>query len=107
MATWRKGWRGIFSQVSWITPGAGDYTGDGRGDLAVVSVAPDTGETTATVRTSDVPYRTAAAAGTLTGAVLTTVPPIACSAGPPATSTATVWATWSSSSGPTTAWRSR
>jgi FG-GAP-like repeat/Stage II sporulation protein len=66
--------RRFFSYVSWITPGAGDYTGDGRGDLAVVSVAPDTGETTATVRTSDVPFRTSAAAGDLTGAVLTTVP---------------------------------
>jgi hypothetical protein len=66
--------RRFFSNVSWITPGAGDYTGDGRGDLAVVSVAPDTGETTATVRTSDVPFRTSAAAGDLTGAVLTTVP---------------------------------
>ena len=66
--------RRFFSYVSWITPGAGDYTGDGRGDLAVVSVAPDTGETTATVRTSDVPFRSAAAAGALTGDVLTTVP---------------------------------
>ena len=67
--------RRFFSYLSWITPGAGDYTGDGRGDLAVVSVAPDTGETTATVHTSDVPYRSAAAAGTLTGDVLATVPP--------------------------------
>ena len=66
--------RRFFSNVSWITPGTGDYTGDGRGDLAIVSVAPDTGETTATVRTSDVPFRTSAASGTLTGAVLTTVP---------------------------------
>ena len=66
--------RRFFSNVSWITPGAGDYTGDGRGDLAVVSVAPDTGETTARVHTSDVEYRTAAAAGSLTAAILTTVP---------------------------------
>jgi hypothetical protein len=67
--------RRFFSSVSWITPGAGDYTGDGRGDLAVVSAAPDTGETTATIHTSDVPYRTAAAAGDLAGSVLTNVPP--------------------------------
>ena len=67
--------RRFFSYVSWITPGAGDYTGDGRGDLAVVSAAPDTGETTATIHTSDVPYRTAAAAGDLAGSVLTNVPP--------------------------------
>ncbi len=67
--------RRFFSYVSWITPGAGDYTGDGRGDLAVVSAAPDTGETTATIHTSDVPYRAAAAAGDLAGSVLTTVPP--------------------------------
>ena len=66
--------RRFLSNVSWITPGAGDYTGDGRGDLAVVSVAPDTGETTARVHTSDVEYRTAAAAGSLTAAILTTVP---------------------------------
>ena len=66
--------RRFFSYVSWITPGAGDYTGDGRGDLAVVSVAPETGETTATVHTNDVPFRTAATAGDLTGDVLTAVP---------------------------------
>ena len=66
--------RRFLSNVSWITPGAGDYTGDGRGDLAVVSVAPDTGETTARVHTSDVEYRTAATAGSLTEAILTTVP---------------------------------
>jgi hypothetical protein len=67
--------RRFFSYVSWTTPGAGDYTGDGRGDLAVVSVTPDTGETTATVHTNDVPFRAAATAGDLAGDVLTTVPP--------------------------------
>jgi hypothetical protein len=66
--------RRFFSNVSWITPGDGDYTGDGRGDLAVVSVAPDTGETTAQVYTADVDYRSETAAGSLAGAVLTTVP---------------------------------
>lgn len=66
--------RRFFSYVSWITPGAGDYTGDGRGDLAVVSVAPETGETTARVYTSDVEYRAEAAAGPLTGAILSVVP---------------------------------
>jgi hypothetical protein len=66
--------RRFFSSVSWTTPGAGDYTGDGRGDLAVVSVAPETGETTARVYTSDVGYRTEAASGTLVGATLSAVP---------------------------------
>jgi hypothetical protein len=66
--------RRFFSGVSWTTPGAGDYTADGRGDLAVVATAPETGETTARVYTSDVEYRTEAAAGTLAGAILTAVP---------------------------------
>ncbi|HSW40897.1 MAG TPA: SpoIID/LytB domain-containing protein, partial [Patescibacteria group bacterium] len=66
--------RRFFSNVSWITPGAGDYTGDGQGDLAVVSVAPDSGETTARVHTSDAVYRTESAASALAGAILTTVP---------------------------------
>ncbi len=67
--------RRFFSAVSWITPGAGDYTGDGRGDLAVLSPAPDTGATTASVYTSDDEYRTAVAAGPLVGVALTAVPP--------------------------------
>ncbi len=66
--------RRFFSSVSWITPGAGDYTGDGRGDLAVVSMTPETGETTARVYTADVEYRTEAASGTLAGVTLTAVP---------------------------------
>jgi len=66
--------RRFFSGVSWVTPGAGDYTGDGRGDLAIVSVTPETGETTARVYTADLEYRTEAAAGSLVGASLTAVP---------------------------------
>lgn len=66
--------RHFFSNVSWITPGAGDYTGDGQGDLVVVSVAPDTGDATARVHTSDVAHRRESAASALAGAVLATVP---------------------------------
>lgn len=67
--------RRFFSGVSWITPGAGDYTGDKRGDLAVLSVTPDTGEATASVFTSDAAYLAAVAAGPLAGKPLTAVPP--------------------------------
>jgi len=67
--------RRFFSAVSWITPGAGDYTGDGRGDLAVLSVAPDTGVATASVYTSDTVYKTAVASGSLAGVALSAVPP--------------------------------
>jgi len=67
--------RRFFSSVSYVTPGAGDYTGDWRGDLAVVSVAPDTGATTAHVQTSDAGYKATVAAGDLTGLTLTTVQP--------------------------------
>ena len=66
--------RRFFSGVSWVTPGSGDYTGDGRGDLAIVSVTPETGETTARVYTADREYRTEAGAGSLAGATLATVP---------------------------------
>ena len=55
--------RRFFSSLSWTVPGTGDYTGDGRGDLAALTVDPLTGETTAQVFTSDIDYRTAARAG--------------------------------------------
>ena len=66
--------RRFFSSVSWITPGTGDYTGDGRGDLAILAVAPDTGQATATVYTTDTVYKAAVAAGSLRGVALTEVP---------------------------------
>jgi len=49
--------RRFYSWVSWVVPGAGDYTGDGRGDLAAISVSPDTGETTARIYTADTAFR--------------------------------------------------
>ncbi len=49
--------RRFYSWVSWVVPGAGDYTGDGRGDLAAISVTPDTGETTARIYTADTAFR--------------------------------------------------
>jgi len=66
--------RRFFSSVSWSSPGAGDFTGDGRGDLGLVSVAPDTGEATASVMTSDAAYRAKVAAGTLVGITVSAVP---------------------------------
>ena len=100
--------RRFFSHVSWITPGAGDYTGDGRGDLAVVSVAPDTGETTARVYTIGrrVPRRVGHRR-TWPGRSSRPFPRTACSGARRATSTATGSPTSSSSSAPTTAWPSR
>ncbi len=67
--------RRFFGSVSWITPGAGDYTGDGFGDLAILSAAPATGDTTASVYGSDAAYLTANAAASLAGVALTAVPP--------------------------------
>ena len=67
--------RRFFSNIFYATPGAGDYTGDGRGDAAVLTTAPDTGETTARVYTSDAAYKSAVAAGSLDGAALTSVAP--------------------------------
>jgi hypothetical protein len=52
--------RRFFSYVSWTTPGAGDYSGDGRGDLAALTVDPATGATTAQVFTSDIEFKAAA-----------------------------------------------
>ena len=66
--------RRFYSDVSWITPGAGDYTGDGRGDLAVLSVAPDTGETTGEVYTADAAYRAAVGARPPRAAAIATTP---------------------------------
>jgi hypothetical protein len=66
--------RRFISSLSWITPGIGDFTADRRGDLAVVTVAPDTGETSATVYTTDAAYKATRAAGTLAGVVLSTTP---------------------------------
>ena len=64
--------RRFFRNVSWITPGLGDFTGDGRGDLAVLTVAPATGATTAEVHTTDGAYRASVAEGELGGSTLTT-----------------------------------
>ncbi len=64
--------RRFFSNLSWITPGLGDFTGDGRGDLAVLSVEPGTGATTGEVHTTDGDYATGVAGGELGGATLTT-----------------------------------
>lgn len=66
--------RRYFSNVSWTTPGAGDYTGDGRGDLAALSVDPVTGETTAKVYTSDLAYRESARASARAGITLDATP---------------------------------
>jgi Stage II sporulation protein len=66
--------RRFFSSVSWTVPGAGDYTGDGRGDLAALTVDPVTGETTAQVFTSDIDYRTAARAEARAGMTLDETP---------------------------------
>lgn len=67
--------RRFFSGVSWITPGAGDISGDGRGDVAVTVTDPDTGATTAQVYTADKAYATAVASGSLAGDILTTAAP--------------------------------
>ena len=67
--------RRFFSGVSWITPGAGDISGDGRGDVAVTVTDPDTGATTAQVYTADSRYATAVAGGTLAGDTLTAAAP--------------------------------
>ena len=65
--------RRFYSSVSWTTPGAGDFTGDGRGDLGLVTVNADTGEATAKVMTYDPVYRAAVAAGSLAGITVTGV----------------------------------
>jgi hypothetical protein len=65
--------RRFYSSVSWITPGAGDFTADGRGDLGLVSIAPDTNEVTARVVTGDAAYKTSVAGGSLQDATLTSV----------------------------------
>jgi hypothetical protein len=73
----RYGWtdeklgRVFYSSLSWITPGIGDWSGDGRGDVAVLATGPD-GGTTGEVFTSDAQYRTTVASGTRTGDTLTT-----------------------------------
>jgi len=67
--------RRFYSAVSWITPGTGDYTGDGRGDLAVLTHSAETGEATATVYTSDSEYKAEVATGALEGVAVTAVPP--------------------------------
>jgi hypothetical protein len=67
--------RRFFSGVSWITPGAGDLSGDGRGDVAVTITDPATGATTARVYTADSAYATAVANGSLAGDVLTAAAP--------------------------------
>jgi hypothetical protein len=64
--------RYFFSSVSWITPGIGDWSGDGRGDLATLSTDPESGATTGRVHTTDATYRAAVAGGALAGAILTT-----------------------------------
>lgn len=67
--------RRFFSGVSWITPGAGDMSGDGRGDVAVTVTDPATGEITARVYTADAAYAAAVASGSLAGSVLTAAAP--------------------------------
>lgn len=67
--------RRFFSGVSWITPGAGDISGDGRGDVAVTVTDPETGATTAQVYAADTSYNAAVAGGTLAGDVLTAAAP--------------------------------
>ena len=66
--------RRFFSYVSWTVPGAGDYTGDGRGDLAALTVDPVTGETTAQVYTSDLEYKAAARTSARAGITLDATP---------------------------------
>ncbi len=74
----RYGWtdeklsRVFYSSVSWITPGLGDWSGDGRGDVAILSTDPQSGATTGEVLTSDAQYRTTVATGTRDGDTLTT-----------------------------------
>ncbi len=65
--------RRFYSNVSWSTPGAGDFTGDGRGDLGLVSIAPATGQATASVITSDPAYRSSVSAGKLAGLTVSAV----------------------------------
>ncbi len=67
--------RQFFSSLSWTTLGRGDFTADARGDLAAVTVAPDSGRTTATVFTADASYRAQRAAGSLLDTLLATTPP--------------------------------
>ncbi len=59
--------RRFYSSVSWIRPGANDFTGDARGDAAVVITDPATGELTGRVFTADGIYAAAVrAAGAVT-----------------------------------------
>lgn len=66
--------RRFYSLVSWVSPGANDTSGDGRGDLIVLSADSATGDATVTVQTSDTKYRTAVAGGSLVGAVVSSNP---------------------------------
>jgi hypothetical protein len=66
--------RRFFSNVSWTTPGTGDYSGDGQGDLALLSVDAATGETTVQVYTSDAAYRESARASARAGLALDATP---------------------------------
>lgn len=75
----RNGWtaerlaRHFYSSVSWITPGVGDWTGDARGDVAVISTDPEDGTTTGEVLTTHASYQAAVADGTSADTALTTV----------------------------------
>ncbi len=66
--------RRFYSNLSWVVPGAGDVTGDGRGDVPTVTVDPATGATTATVTTADTAYSEPAVDPSLGIVPLTTTP---------------------------------
>lgn len=72
----RFGWtdeklgRFFYSSLSWITPGTGDWSGDGRGDVAVLATDPEDGATTGEVFASDAQYRTTVETGTRAGDTL-------------------------------------
>jgi hypothetical protein len=59
--------RRFFGPVSWVAPGAGDVTGDGRGDVLVASTEPETGALSVSVLTVDAAFRDAAAAAIADG----------------------------------------
>jgi hypothetical protein len=54
--------RRFYGRISWVTPGVGDVTGDGRGDVLVASTAPETGTVSVSVLTVDAAFRDAVAA---------------------------------------------
>jgi hypothetical protein len=54
--------RRFYGPVSWVTPGVGDVTGDGRGDVLVASTEPETGALSVSVLTVDAAFRDAVAA---------------------------------------------